>query len=321
MLFGFSCFFLLLLAIQAEGGQFGQSSTAQQFQNQVSTNTIIGGTQVMQLPETAYGGGTGGGGVVSSGQATQIPRNFSNPMILPGVSGPIYYGGPVRFGKELLDVGIIIKFKENWDSSFADKFANNRPGKVNVSESVPVPKDKMAAGTVVTLKTSQPQDVRNFNRSYDLIDVYNVDGTDGADSAKLLGKAAQKANAIGADVGIIVNQGANFELFGKDRQLVIGFSPSLVGGGTGSVLGGAMGIAVGWADHRAKYLTQPFLTVLLFKSTGVPYRWATSAPAQPAVTAVPDQHPEGINDVPPPAGQKLRSTKKPEPSLIQQEKR
>jgi len=132
----FSCCCLLLLAVQAQA-----DSTAQQFQDQVSTNTIIGGTQIMQAP----GGASGGG------QATQIPRNFSNPMILPGVSGPIYYGGPVRFGKELLDVGIIIKFKEDWDPSFASKFANNRPGKVNVSESVPVPKGKVAAGTVVTL--------------------------------------------------------------------------------------------------------------------------------------------------------------------------
>lgn len=304
------CFlFLALLAVQAQA----QSNTAQQFQNQTSTNTIIGGTQVMQLPDPSSGGVVSGGG-----QATQIPRNFSNPMILPGVSGPIYYGGPVRFGKELLDVGIIIKFKEDWDPSFANKFANNRPGKVNVSESVPVPKDKVSAGTVVTLKANQPQDVRNFNRSYELVDVYNVDGTDGADSAKLLGKAAQKASIIGADIGIVVNQGANFELFGKDRQLVIGFSPSFVGGGAGSVLGGAMGIAVGWADHRAKYLTQPFLTVLLFKSTGVPYRWVTVVQAQPAA-ATPDQNPEGVNDAPPPpAGQKLRPTKKPDPSLLQQ---
>lgn len=303
------CGFFLLASMSSQA--FAQ--TISNLQTQESTNTIVGGTQIMQLPEGGYGG-------ASSGQATKIPRNFSNPMILPGVSGPIYYGGPVRFGKELLDVGIIIKFKETWDPGFADKFANNRPGKVNVSESVKVPKG-VTGSQAVTLKVNQPQDVRNFNRSYQLVDVYNVDGTDGADSAKLLGKAAEKASVIGADLGIVVNQGANFELFGKDWQLVIGLSPSIVGGGAGSAAGGAMGFAVGWAEHRAKYLTQPFLTVLLFKSTGVPYRWVVATPAPASVAS--EQDGEGVKDAPPPTtpGQKLRPTKKPDPQLIQQERR
>jgi hypothetical protein len=252
----------------------------------VQTNTASDNTNVNQfvLPGgTGYGGTTNNTTDPAATQGTnpaKYPRTWFNPMILPGVSGPIYYGGPVRFGKELLDVGILIRFKPTWDSGFARQFAHNRPGKVKVSESVPTPRNGMSAGAV-TMTMRQPSNekkVRDFNRSYQFIDCYSVDGTDGADSAKLLGMAAEKANIIGADLGIIVNQGANFELYGKDSQQVVGFSPSLMGGGAGSVAGGALGFALGWAQHRAKYLTQPFLVVLLFKGTGVPYNWDGGEP-------------------------------------------
>jgi len=260
-------------------------------------------------------------------------------MILPGVSGPIYYGGPVRFGKELLDVGILIRFKPTWDNGFAQQFAHNRPGKVKISESIPTP-EKGTSATAVTMTLKQPPDEkksRDFNRSFQFVDCYSVEGTDGADSAKLLGLAAEKANLIGADLGIIVNQGANFELYGKDSQQVVGFSPSLMGGGTGSVAGGALGFALGWAQHRAKYLTQPFLTVLLFRSTGVPYNWDGNEPPPPKKPkySVPTGENEGNGgqnhgkakttkgegDIVPAKGPKL-PYKRPSPSvLIEQEPR
>ena len=264
---------------------WGQSTTP--------TATVTTDSQNTNVNQFVLPGGAGYGGVVGGDPATgatgaavatdppKYPRTWFNPMILPGVSGPIYYGGPVRFGKELLDVGILIRFKPVWDSGFAHNFAHNRPGKVKVSESIPTP-EKGGSVTAVTMTTAQPKserNVRDFYRSYQLVDCYSVEGTDGADSPKLLGMAAEKANMIGADLGIIVNQGANFELYGKDSQQVIGFSPALMGGGTGSVAGGALGFALGWAQHRAKYLTQPFLTVLLFRSTGVPYNWNGSEPA------------------------------------------
>jgi len=268
-------------------------STYPQATTNVQTNSASENLNVNQfvLPGgTGYGGTTNNttaadpasaqGTVTKGVDPPKYPRTWFNPMILPGVSGPIYYGGPVRFGKELLDVGIIIRFKPVWDSGFAKQFAHNRPGKIKVSESIPTPKDGTSA-TAVTMTMRQPaseKKVLDFNRSYAFLDCYSVEGTDGADSPKLLGLAAEKANMIGADLGIIANQGANFELFGKDSQQVIGFSPALMGGGTGSVAGGAMGFALGWAQHRAKYLTQPFLVVLLFKSTGVPYIWDGGEP-------------------------------------------
>ncbi|MFA5925882.1 MAG: hypothetical protein WC831_03015 [Parcubacteria group bacterium] len=317
----------------------------------VQTNTASQNTNLNQvvLPGgTGYGGTTNntatdpaGGTVASNPQ--KYPRTWFNPMNLPGVSGPIYYGGPVRYGKELLDVGILIRFKPVWDPAFSQKFAG-RPGKTNVSESIPTPKDARS-GTSVTMTLHQPQSpkkLRDFNRSFELVDCYSVDGQDGADSPKLLGMAAEKASKVNADIGIVVNQGANFELSGKDSQQVIGFSPSLMGGGAGSVAGGALGFALGWAQHKAKYLTQPFLVVLLFKSTGVPYDWREEEQkTQPKpVPAVPPssyngdnnnheagaaQEPanqvhgaktaKGTKDVPPPKGEKL-PYKRPAPSLL-----
>jgi hypothetical protein len=311
---------------------------SQVFAQNVQTNTASENTNVNQFVSpgaTGYGGTTNN----TSPNPSRIPRTWFNPMILPGVSGPLYYGGPVRFGKELLDVGIIIRFKPVWDSSFAQQFARNRPGKVNVSESVPTPKNGMSS-TAVTMTMRQPQSekkVKDFNRSYELLDCYSVEGTDGADSPKLLGMAAEKANLIGADLGIIANQGANFELFAKDKQQVIGFSPTIMGGGAGSVSGGALGFAIGWAQHRAKYLTQPFLVVLLFRSTGVPYNWdgGEPPPEKKPHAAVPgngfnqetgehyeeggasgrDTGAKGARDVAPAKGSKL-PYKRPSPELL-----
>jgi hypothetical protein len=311
-------------------------------QTTVDYNTSTNNINQFVLPgASGYGGTTNNTSTnPSSGSSHPVKygRTWFNPMNLPGVSGPIYYGGPVRFGKELLDVGLLIRFKPEWDSGFAQKFAN-RPGKVKVSESIPTPKEGISGGPV-TMTLHQPQSdkkLRDFNRSYELVDCFSADGSEGADSPKLMGMAAESANKKGAAIGIVVNQGANFELYGRDSQQVIGFSPSIMGGGTGSVAGGAMGFALGWAQHHAKYLTEPFLVVLMFKWTGVPYDWtpepekvASSKKPLPAVPPNGGQYengdqPEksagqaegtkGAKDVAPAKGPKL-PYKRPAPSLL-----
>ena len=278
----------------------GVGVAAQQGQYQGSTNIITGGTQI-----------------VGGGQASEIPRSPMIPMYPASAPNYPYFGGPYRWGRQLLALVKIVRYKSRWTSADLEKLAS-RPGKLNIAESIFT---SYGPSLLIDFKIDQPmdgEDLRRFNQSYDLMGEIAADGFEKADSEKIMGEVGIRACKNGGNLVMLIQQDGNFRLDAKSRYTTIGISPGMVSGGSGAAGGGAILFSHTWGGSTVGYNTEPHATFLVFRYRGVryiPYRPTSAAAA--AQRQKSGQPTAGVADT---KGKNQLPYKRPNTSVLQQEK-
>ena len=277
-----------------------------QGQGQSSINTIIGGTQVMQVPSS---GDSSGGG------QQDIYRSFPVPMYPASAPNYPYFGGPYRWGRQLLALQKLIRYKNKWTSGELEALTN-RPGELNKSENFFA---SFGFSPFVEFTVDQPfdgEDLRRFQRSYEVIGEVGLDGFKGADSEKIMGYAGSKACQHGGNLVMLIQQDGNFRMDSRSRYTTIGISPTGMTGGAGAVGGSAVLFSHTWGSAQVGYDTEPHATFIVFRATGVryvPYHPTPAVVQQPQ----PGQPAAGVTDA---KGKNQILYQKPTPSVLLQER-